>query len=136
MTVPKRIEGPIRILIACLLSCGFLFACTNSDSETVINPPKFDLVLANGTIVDGTGEARFEGDIGIKDGRILAIGDIGEASSGKILDIKGQVVAPGFIDIHNHADRALISSESAGLHGYLKQGVTTSVYGLLPYYKT
>ena len=112
------------------LLCSFLLACTNTDPGAVTAAPKYDLILANGTIVDGTGGARFDGDIGIKDGRIVAIGNLGKESSANILNIEGQVVAPGFIDIHNHADRALISPESAGLHGYLKQGVTTSVYGV------
>jgi len=130
MIVPKRIGSSIKILLIGLLSCSFLLTCTNSDPEITTETPKYDLVLVNGTIVDGNGGARFDGDIGINDGRIAAIGDLGKESSVNTLDIKGQVVAPGFIDIHNHADRAFISPESAGIHGYLKQGVTTSVYGV------
>ena len=92
--------------------------------------PKYDLVLSNGTIVDGTGSARFDGDIGIKDGRIVAVGDLASEASIKTVDITGQVVAPGFIDTHSHADRAFGSPETAGIHGFLKQGVTTAVYGV------
>ena len=92
--------------------------------------PKYDLVLSNGTIVDGTGSARFDGDIGIKDGRIVAVGDLASGASTKTVDITGQVVAPGFIDTHSHADRAFGSPETAGIHGFLKQGVTTAVYGV------
>jgi N-acyl-D-amino-acid deacylase len=92
--------------------------------------PKYDLVLTNGTIVDGTGSAQFDGDIGIKDGRILAIGDLASEASSKNLDIQGYVVAPGFIDTHSHADRAFGSPETAGIPGFLMQGVTTAVYGV------
>lgn len=130
MMISGRNKVPIKIWSVSLLSCCFLLACTNAESEIASKTSKYDLVLVNGTIVDGTGGARFDGDIGIKDGRIEAIGNLGEVSSGKFLDIKGQVVAPGFIDVHNHADRAFVSPQSAGLHGYLKQGVTTSVYGV------
>ena len=62
-----------------------------------------DLVIRNGTIVDGTGDAPFQGDIAIDDGRIVAIGRI-EAEGRETIDAEGMVVAPGFVDIHTHFD--------------------------------
>ena len=62
-----------------------------------------DLVIRNGTIVDGTGEAPFQGDIAIDDGKISAIGRI-EAEGRETFDAAGQIVTPGFVDIHTHFD--------------------------------
>ena len=56
----------------------------------------------------------------MKDGRIIAIGDLGNEPASNTLDIKDQVVAPGFIDTHSHANQALSSPETAGIHGFLK----------------
>ena len=62
-----------------------------------------DLVIRNGTIVDGTGEAPYQGDIAIDDGKISAIGRI-EAEGRETVDATGQIVTPGFVDIHTHFD--------------------------------
>ena len=62
-----------------------------------------DLVIRNGEIVDGTGAESFEGDVGIKDGLITAVGEVEETGTREI-DAKGNVVSPGFIDLHTHLD--------------------------------
>ncbi|MYI86849.1 MAG: amidohydrolase family protein [Dehalococcoidia bacterium] len=62
-----------------------------------------DLVIRNGTIVDGTGDAPFQGDIAIDDGSISAIGRI-EAEGRETVDATGQIITPGFVDIHTHFD--------------------------------
>ncbi len=62
-----------------------------------------DLVIRNGTIVDGTGDAPYQGDIAIDDGRISAIGRI-EAEGRETVDATGQIITPGFVDIHTHFD--------------------------------
>ena len=65
--------------------------------------PAFDLIIRNGTIVDGTGAPRFAGDIAVKDGLIAAVGKVsGDASSE--IDAGGNVIAPGWVDIHTHYD--------------------------------
>jgi N-acyl-D-aspartate/D-glutamate deacylase len=62
-----------------------------------------DVLIRGGTIVDGSGQPARKGDIGIRDGRIAAIGTISEAAR-ETIDAKGKVVSPGFVDVHTHYD--------------------------------
>lgn len=90
----------------------------------------FDLVITNGTVVDGTGRPRFRADVGIRDGRIAAVAS-GERLEGRqTLDAAGLVVAPGFIDVHSHADWILpLQDHDEILAPLLLQGITTLVTG-------
>ena len=62
-----------------------------------------DVIIKGGTVVDGTGAAGIRADIGIRDGRIVAIGDVGEEAA-EIVDATGLTVCPGFVDPHTHYD--------------------------------
>lgn len=86
----------------------------------------FDIVIRNGTIVDGTGKAGYTGDIGIKDGAIVSIGTLSASSAQTVIDAAGLTVAPGFIDIHTHTGD-IIKDPTA--HNYICQGVTTVLDG-------
>lgn len=86
-----------------------------------------DLVLTGGLVVDGSGEAPVRADVRIGSGRILDIGPTGTLGAGRMLDVSGRVVAPGFIDIHTHADFSLPTFPSAS--SMVRQGVTTLVVG-------
>jgi N-acyl-D-amino-acid deacylase len=91
---------------------------------------EFDLIISGGTIVDGSGRPRFRADLGIRDGRIVAISN-GEPLTGRQrLDAAGLVVAPGFIDVHSHADWVLpLPDHDEILAPLLLQGITTVVAG-------
>ena len=87
----------------------------------------FDLLIRNGMIYDGEGNEPIEGDLGITGDKISAIGLLPSALARQTLDAGGAAVAPGFIDIHSHADLALINTPA--LPAKMLQGVTTEVVG-------
>ena len=89
--------------------------------------PAFDLIIAGGRVVDGTGAAWFLADVGVRGDRIAAIGDLRTAAATTRLDATGLVVAPGFIDPHVHARERIFTIPTA--EGYLLQGLTTVVDG-------
>lgn len=88
--------------------------------------PAFDLLITNGRIVDGSGNPWFRADIGIKDGRIARLGRISPAEATKTIDAKGQIVAPGFIDVHTHVESIY---NLPGAENFIRMGVTTLVTG-------
>ncbi len=89
----------------------------------------FDIIIKNGKIIDGTGNPGFFADIGINDGRITFIGSLDEKTKAEqILDAKGLVVSPGFIDIHSHSDYTIPFDPMA--ESNIKQGITTMVVGM------
>src|SRR5436190_5910839 len=89
--------------------------------------PAYDLVLRNGRIVDGTGSPWFRGDIAIAGDVIAAIAPGITAPAKRTIDVNGQVIAPGFIDIHTHARRSI--NEVPTAENYVRQGVTTLIEG-------
>jgi dihydroorotase/N-acyl-D-amino-acid deacylase len=87
----------------------------------------FDLVIAGGRIIDGSGSPWFVGDVGISAGRITKIGRLADARATRRIEAVGLVVAPGFVDPHAHARERLFELPTAD--GYLLQGITTVVDG-------
>jgi N-acyl-D-aspartate/D-glutamate deacylase len=88
--------------------------------------PTYDLIIRNGTIVDGSGNPRFTGDVGIKDGLIAAVGKV-HGNAAQEIDAQGKVVTPGFVDVHTHYDgQATWDQEMAPSSWH---GVTTVVMG-------
>jgi N-acyl-D-amino-acid deacylase len=87
----------------------------------------FDLVITNGHIMDGTGSPWYSGDIGIRDGRIAAIGNLSAAARKRTLDAKGKVVAPGFIDMLGQSETTILVDPR--LPSKIYQGITTEITG-------
>lgn len=86
-----------------------------------------DLLIRNGLIVDGSGVAGYPGDIGVQGGRIVEIGRLEAAEAETTIDASGQVVTPGFVDMHSHADFSLPANPTAD--SLVRQGITTVVMG-------
>lgn len=87
----------------------------------------FDVLLAGGWVVDGTGAPPWRADVGIRGGRIAAAGRLGQADGGVVLDVSGRYIFPGFIDTHVHAD--LLYAQRDVQEAALRQGVTTFLVG-------
>jgi N-acyl-D-amino-acid deacylase len=86
-----------------------------------------NLVLINGTIIDGTLKARFAGSVRIRDGKVTDIGVVRPAPGETTLDIKGMIVAPGFVDLQNHSAATLDKDHGAATQ--VSQGITTALLG-------
>lgn len=88
---------------------------------------KFDLIITDGKILDGTGNSWYYSDIGIHQGKIMAIGRLQAAKAEKVISAKGLVVAPGFIDVHTHVENSIFEKPTAD--NFIFDGVTTLVTG-------
>jgi len=86
-----------------------------------------DYILRGGEVIDGTGAPRFRADVAIAGDRIAAIGNLGRVAGAREIDASGKIVAPGFIDVHTHDDRALFTTPEMAAKA--SQGVTTVVTG-------
>jgi N-acyl-D-amino-acid deacylase len=115
------------------VTAAFCVACL---AVTTAQPAaRYDLLIRNGRVMDGTGNPWFPADVAVTNGRIVAIGKLGDAQATRIVDATGKLVTPGFIDIHSHADDG--SSPRGGLRddnpvrrsapNLVSQGITTVV---------
>ena len=87
----------------------------------------FDLVITNGHVIDGTGSPWYSGDVGIRDGKIVAIGNLGSATRKRTIDAAGKVVAPGFIDMLGQSELTILVDPR--LPSKIYQGITTEITG-------
>ncbi len=104
-------------------------------AQATPSPQSFDLLIRNGRVFDGTGNPAVPADIGVRAGRIVAVGRLGDAKATRVIDATGRFVSPGFIDIHSHADDG--SSARGGFRdenphvraapNLVAQGITTVV---------
>jgi dihydroorotase/N-acyl-D-amino-acid deacylase len=96
-------------------------------AQTFAQAPAFDLVVINGHIIDGTGSPWYSGDVGIREGRIAAIGNLAAAPRKRTIDAAGKVVAPGFIDLLGQSEMTILVDPR--LPSKIYQGITTEITG-------
>jgi N-acyl-D-amino-acid deacylase len=114
--------------LACLLLmlAGFGTIEIQSFAQDVVSKP-FDVVIVNGHIIDGTGSPWYSGQVGIRAGRIAAIGNLEAAPRKQTIDAQGKVVAPGFIDMLGQSEMTMLVDPR--LPSKIYQGITTEITG-------
>src|SRR5438128_6708982 len=110
------------LVIFCFLGCSYPLLSATSES-----PKGFDIVITNGHIMDGTGSPWYSGDLGIRDGKIAAIGNLADAPRKRTIDARGMVVAPGFIDMLGQSELTVLVDPR--LPSKIFQGITTEITG-------
>jgi dihydroorotase/N-acyl-D-amino-acid deacylase len=113
-------------VIGSLLSIAAMLSPTLSHSNTS-PPPQYDLLIKNGRVIDGTGRAGYVADVAIKGDRIVGIGKLAKARALRVIDARGLVVAPGFIDMLGQSETNLLIDPRA--MSKVMQGVTTEITG-------
>ncbi len=88
--------------------------------------PRYDLVIAGGTVLDGSGAPARVADVAVAEGRVVRVGRVPRSQASKVIDAKGLTVAPGFIDVHTHADDI---ADNPFAENFIRMGVTTIVAG-------
>lgn len=104
-----------------LLFFVFILFCAGCTKQ------KFELIIRNATIYDGSGSVAFKGDIGINADTIAFVGDLSKAESAQILDANGLALSPGFIDTHSHHNRGM--NQEPSVPAAVSQGITTIIIG-------
>jgi dihydroorotase/N-acyl-D-amino-acid deacylase len=110
--------------LALSLASLLLAGAASAAAETVA---AYDVVIRNGHVVDGTGSPWYAADVAVKDGRIAAIGRLADARADRIIDAKGMIVAPGFIDMLGQSELSLLVDPR--LPSKIFQGITTEITG-------
>ena len=119
--MPYKIFKKSFYIVIVFILIGFAKYSSANDSLP------YDIIISNGRVVDGSGNPWFLADIGIKDDRIVKIGNLDEENADQIINANGLVVTPGFIDPHTHALRGIF--DVPGAESALLQGVTTLTEG-------
>ena len=96
-------------------------------TPAAVSDPPFDVLIRGGRVIDGTGAPWFYADVAVRGGRVAAIGHFPDHAAQQVIEARGSVVTPGFIDMHSHSDLALIK-DGRGL-SKIRQGVTTEIIG-------
>ena len=112
----------MRTPAAAAVSALILAALSGSRAHT--QPARYDVLIRNGRVLDGTGNPWIAADIGVTGGRIAAMGRLGNATAARVIDAAGLTVSPGFIDVHSHSSDGLAGALKEGRQ-LLAQGITT-----------
>ena len=114
-----------RLCLVLTLAC--LTGGVPARLQAQVEPSGYDLLIRGGRVVDGTGNPWVYADVGIRDGRIVSVGQLAGADATRVVDATGLVVAPGFIDLHTHSDSQLLADGTA--QSKIRQGVTLDIAG-------
>src|SRR6185369_15635923 len=114
------------LAIFCLAAMAISFASTTTMMADVA-PANYDLIIRNGRVIDGSGRAAFNADVAIKDSRIVRIGNLRGAKANREIDARGQIVAPGFIDMLGQSEQYVLIDPRA--MSKVMMGVTTEITG-------
>lgn len=112
-----------RLILFAILSLQLAFTAPLSIAST----QRKDRVIKGAIVIDGSGRGRFRGNIRIAGDTITAIGNFKPTADDEVIDATGKIVAPGFIDIHNHSERGLLAEPTAA--SQISQGITTLAVG-------
>lgn len=123
----KKISRRKFIYGSSLLGASLVLFNETKAGRIFLRSRGFDIIIKNGHVIDGLGKKEFLSDVGIKDGKIIKIGNLNSVDTERLIDAKGLKVVPGFIDIHSHTDSDLILNPKA--ESKVRQGVTTEVTG-------
>src|SRR5262245_60932200 len=111
-----------------VLACGVVFGLASALVFALERQaPEFDLIVRQARVVDGAGGPWYRADIAVRGAAIAAIAPAITGAAARVIDAGGQVIAPGFIDIHTHARRGIFDVPTA--ENYVRQGVTTLIEG-------
>jgi N-acyl-D-amino-acid deacylase len=124
-TIVRGVVGGLLVSGAAVAAA--LTATTRAETGADGAGAPYDLVIGGGRVVDGTGAPWFRADVGIRGDRIAAIGDLAGARAARRIDAKGQLVAPGFIDMLGQSEHTLLVDPSA--ESKVRQGITTEITG-------
>jgi N-acyl-D-amino-acid deacylase len=113
-----------RVLVGAVLG---VLAVSTCGAQEAAKKPSFDVVILHGHIVDGTGSPWYSGDVGIRAGRIAAIGNLSGAAARRTIDATGKIVAPGFIDMLGQSELTILVDPS--VPSKIFQGITTEITG-------
>src|SRR5262245_7748215 len=100
-------------------------------ASQIVSTQDVDLLILNGTVIDGTGGPACLCDVGVRDGKIVGVSKsfFKSATARTIIDARGKYVVPGFIDVHTHVEANIPSSSPFSPRNFLRQGITTLITG-------
>ena len=123
MRIPKTMIYMLCALIL-LAGCAAIKVDSRLDSDRSTHA---DVLIRNGRVIDGTGNSWFVADLAIRNGKVAAIGKLDHFTATRTINADGQIVAPGFIDVHAHIEFGLFDNPTA--NNYVHDGVTTVITG-------
>ena len=116
-----------RFITRAALAAGALALALTASPQLGAQGARYDVIIRNGHIVDGTGNPWFAADVAVQNGRIAAIGRLAGAQATRVIDATGLIVSPGYIDLHTHSELPLLQDGTS--QSKVRQGVTLDIMG-------